>query len=241
MPFDQFVRWQFAGDQYEPDDPAALAATGFCTAAPSQETTPADTDENKAKIRYDELDNMLATTGSALLGLTIGCARCHDHKFDPIPTRDYYRMLAAFQTSTRREAPLSRPHRDLERWLEEQRRLYREARMTELGLTENEKFWLRQPEHFFVPVQIALYKKYGKRLDPSPDAAPRGWMSRSRADAGSSSRRAAARRQGRGSRPEGQRLVAARPRRPAGAGYLLGRGSVSNQAGRRHRSASSRC
>ena len=39
---------------------------------------------------------MLATTGSGLLGLTIGCARCHDHKFDPIPTRDYYRMLAAF-------------------------------------------------------------------------------------------------------------------------------------------------
>ena len=76
---------------------------------------------------------MLATTGSALLGLTIGCARCHDHKFDPIPTRDYYRMLAAFTTAERREAPLSRPHRDLERWREEQRRLYREARMQELG------------------------------------------------------------------------------------------------------------
>ena len=98
MPFDQFVRWQLAGDECEPDHPSAVVATGFCTAAPCQETTPADTEENKAKIRHDELDNMLATTGSALLGLTIGCARCHDHKFDPIPTRDYYRMLAAFQT-----------------------------------------------------------------------------------------------------------------------------------------------
>ena len=48
---------------------------------------------------------MLATAGSAMLGLTIGCARCHDHKFDPIPTRDYYRMLAAFASSERREAP----------------------------------------------------------------------------------------------------------------------------------------
>ena len=76
-------------------------------------------------------------------------------------------MLAAFQTSERREAPLSRPHRDLDRWLRSQRRLYREARMTELGLNDNEKFWLRQPEHFFVPVQIELYKKYGKRLDPT--------------------------------------------------------------------------
>ena len=102
MPFDQFVRWQIAGDEYAPDNASAVAATGFCTAAPSQETTPADTEENKAKIRYDELDNMLATTGSALLGLSVGCARCHDHKFDPIPTRDYYRMLAAFQTSERR-------------------------------------------------------------------------------------------------------------------------------------------
>ena len=136
MPFDQFVRWQLAGDEYAPDNASAVAATGFCTAAPSQETTPADTEENKAKIRYDELDNMLATTGSALLGLSVGCARCHDHKFDPIPTRDYYRMLAAFQTSERRVAPLSRPHRDLDRWLREQRRLYREAKMTELGLTD---------------------------------------------------------------------------------------------------------
>ena len=129
MPFDQFVRWQVAGDEYAPDDPVALAATGFCTAAPSQDTTPADTDENKAKIRYDELDNMLATAGSGLLGLTIGCARCHDHKFDPIPTRDYYRMLAAFTTRPRREAPLSKPHRNLDRWLEEQRRLFREDAM----------------------------------------------------------------------------------------------------------------
>ena len=117
MPFDQFVRWQVAGDECAPDNASAVAATGFCTAAPCQETTPADTEENKAKIRYDELDNMLATTGSALLGLSVGCARCHDHKFDPIPTRDYYRMLAAFQTSERREAPLSRPHRDLDHWL----------------------------------------------------------------------------------------------------------------------------
>ena len=128
---------------------------------------------------------MLATTGSGLLGLTIGCARCHDHKFDPIPTRDYYRMLAAFTTSTRREAPLSRPHRDLERWIEEQRRLYREDAMQKLGLTEAEKFWLRQPEHFFIPVQIALYKKYGKALDPSTEAL-RAWLTEPNARPGRS-------------------------------------------------------
>ena len=175
MPFDRFVHWQIAGDQFAPNDATALVATGFCTAAPSQETTPADTDENKAKIRFDELDNMLATVGSGFLGLTIGCARCHDHKFDPIPTRDYYRMLTAFTSSTRRAASLSKPQRDLNLWIEEQRRLYREDVMQKLGLGEAERFWLRQPEHFFVPVQIDLYKRYGKALNPTNDAL-REWL-----------------------------------------------------------------
>ena len=228
MPFDQFVRWQLAGDEYAPDNALAVVATGFCTAAPSQVTTPADTEENKAKIRYDELDNMLATTGSALLGLSVGCARCHDHKFDPIPTRDYYRMLAAFQTSERRLAPLSRPHRELDHWLRGQRRLFREAKMTELGLTDNDKFWLRQPEHFFVPVQIELYKKYGKSLDPTAEQL-RGWMSLpaqamlDRLIAGAAKAEAA------GADPKDTGLVlldrSARPERA----YLLGRGSVSNR------------
>ncbi len=169
MPFDQFVRWQIAGDELEPGNPRALAATGFCTAAPCQETTPADLEENKEKIRYDELDNMLSTTSSAFLGLTLGCARCHDHKFDPIPTRDYYSMLAAFTTAGREDAPLSRPHRDLERWLRAQHRLYREDRMTALKLSDEEKFWLRQPEHFFVPVQIELYKRFGKTLEATDE------------------------------------------------------------------------
>ena len=55
------------------------------------------------KQRYDELDDMLATTGTAMLGLTVGCARCHDHKFDPIPQADYYRMLSTFTTTVRTE------------------------------------------------------------------------------------------------------------------------------------------
>ena len=49
---------------------------------------------------------MVSTTGTAMLGLTVGCARCHDHKFDPIPTRDYYRMLAGFAFGDRAEVPL---------------------------------------------------------------------------------------------------------------------------------------
>src|SRR5258707_8437306 len=106
MPFDQFVRWQLAGDEFEPDNPLALMATGFLGAGvfPTQITA-----NEVERTRYDAMDDMLATTGTAMLGLTIGCARCHDHKFDPIPTRDYYRMLSIFTTTKRDERSLANP------------------------------------------------------------------------------------------------------------------------------------
>jgi hypothetical protein len=98
LPWDTFLRWQIAGDEHAPDNPWALAATGFLGAGvyPTQITA-----NEVERTRYDALDDMLATTGSAFLGLTIGCARCHDHKFDPIPARDYYRMLSVFTTTVR--------------------------------------------------------------------------------------------------------------------------------------------
>lgn len=103
LPYDQFVRWQIAGDEFEPDSPLALMATGFLGAGvfPTQITA-----NEVERTRYDALDDMLATTGTAFLGLTIGCARCHDHKFDPIPTRDYYRMLSTFTTTVRSDIDL---------------------------------------------------------------------------------------------------------------------------------------
>jgi mono/diheme cytochrome c family protein len=98
MPYDQFVRWQLAGDEFEPENPLALKATGFLGAGvfPTQITA-----NEVERTRYDALDDMAATTGSAMLGLSIGCARCHDHKFDPIPQADYYRFLSTFTTTVR--------------------------------------------------------------------------------------------------------------------------------------------
>lgn len=98
MPYEQFVKWQLAGDEYEPKNPQALAATGFLGAGvfPSQITA-----NEVERTRYDAMDDMLSTTGNAMLGLTIGCARCHDNKYDPIPTADYYAMLSTFTTTTR--------------------------------------------------------------------------------------------------------------------------------------------
>ncbi|MBS0209686.1 MAG: PSD1 domain-containing protein [Planctomycetes bacterium] len=98
MPYDQFVRWQIAGDELAGDDPQALAATGFLGAGVHATQITANQAE---KERYDELDDVVRTIGTSMLGLTIGCARCHDHKYDPIPVGDYYRMVATFATTVR--------------------------------------------------------------------------------------------------------------------------------------------
>jgi mono/diheme cytochrome c family protein len=100
MPYNQFVQWQIAGDELAPNDPLALAATGFLGAGvfPTQITT-----SEAERVRYDAMDDMLSTTGHTILALTVGCARCHDHKYDPIPTRDYYRMLSSFTSTIRAE------------------------------------------------------------------------------------------------------------------------------------------
>jgi hypothetical protein len=103
LPFDQFVKWQIAGDEYEPDNHLALKATGFLAAGVHSTQI---TKNEVEKHRYDEMDDKLATIGTALLGLTVGCARCHDHKYDPIPQRDYFRMLATFTTTVRSEMEL---------------------------------------------------------------------------------------------------------------------------------------
>ena len=103
MPYDQFVRWQIAGDELAPDNPLALMATGFLGAGvfPTQITA-----NEVERTRYDAMDDMLATTGTAMLGLTIGCARCHDHKADPIPAVDYYRLLSTFTSTVRSDIDL---------------------------------------------------------------------------------------------------------------------------------------
>lgn len=98
LPYDEFTRWQLAGDEIDPKNPLAMMATGFLGAGvfPTQITA-----NEVEPSRYDALDDMAATTGTAMLAMTIGCARCHDHKFDPIPTADYHRFTSTFTTAVR--------------------------------------------------------------------------------------------------------------------------------------------
>jgi hypothetical protein len=93
MSFARFVQLQIAGDQLEPNNYMAEAATGFLAAGPF---TSQQTQKERERSRYEQLDDIVGTVGTSMLGLTIGCARCHDHKFDPLPTRDYYRFVACF-------------------------------------------------------------------------------------------------------------------------------------------------
>jgi mono/diheme cytochrome c family protein len=94
-PFDRFVTEQIAGDELHDASPDDLVATGYYRLG-VWDDEPAD----REQFRYDWLDDIVATTGQVFLGLTVNCARCHDHKIDPLPQRDYYSLLSFFQNVT---------------------------------------------------------------------------------------------------------------------------------------------
>lgn len=99
-PYDQFIREQIAGDELERVTFDSIIATGFHHLGVRD-----DEPDDKRMAEFDELDDMLSTTGAAFLGLTIGCARCHEHKFDPIPQADYYSLLSFFRNVRLYESP----------------------------------------------------------------------------------------------------------------------------------------
>ena len=101
LPYDAFVRQQIAGDLIpaKPGEPASAAharavATGFFCVGPKMLA-----EDDPRKMQMDIIDEQLDTLGRAFMGMTIGCARCHDHKFDPIPTRDYYALASIFKST----------------------------------------------------------------------------------------------------------------------------------------------
>lgn len=134
-PFDQFVVEQLAGDELPTSTADSLIATGYYRLG-IWDDEPAD----KLQHRYDQLDDIVATTAQTFLGLTINCARCHDHKIDPLPQRDYYSLLAFFQNTTPMGGRTMNPAfieralptgaatlADAQHQFDEQRRLLREA------------------------------------------------------------------------------------------------------------------
>jgi len=98
-PYDQFIREQIAGDEYTPVTDEAMIATGYLRLGP-------EGGGGGERGRQDQLDDIITTTSLTFLGLTVGCARCHNHKFDPIPQKDYFRIQSVFYSIRQASHPL---------------------------------------------------------------------------------------------------------------------------------------
>jgi hypothetical protein len=105
MPYDRFVAEQLAGDLLQPGDPQAAIPTTFCLAGPDMPDI-----NDQQERRHEMLNELTATVGSALLGLQLGCAQCHDHKYDPLSQADFYRLRAVFEPAVgtlKRDVPFN--------------------------------------------------------------------------------------------------------------------------------------
>jgi hypothetical protein len=121
IPYDRFVEEQIAGDELFPDREQAVLATGYTLLWPDESNA-----SNILLARQDALNDLTANVGSVFLGLSLGCAQCHDHKFDPLPQRDFYRLQAFFSGILRGEAApigtanqLAGHARELAQWKEQ--------------------------------------------------------------------------------------------------------------------------
>ena len=155
-PFDRFVVEQIAGDELPEGDhtPENLIATGYYRLGPWDDE-PADPKQD----RYDQLDDLVNTTSEVFLGLTLGCARCHNHKFEPLSMHDYYRMVAIFE-------PLKRPvNGRTERTLP----LGTKAQIAASPRNMEQGYFLveRSPP---APVSHLLHR--GQAADPGPEVGP---------------------------------------------------------------------
>lgn len=187
--YQTFVRWQLAGDEYEPDNPHAIAATGLLTTAPNEMLEPRFIEEERLRLRFNELDDTAVTVASSFLGLTLGCARCHDHKFDAIPTRDYYRFQAAFMGTNPGEVYLASRQtiakynddesqwnqqmiplqKQLDDWLSEQKKphteVLRRIKIDALAISDSDKQLLK--DHPDSEQGKRLTKSHAKKLNVS--------------------------------------------------------------------------
>ncbi len=132
-PYDIFIQEQIAGDEYRGKKPAPasdrIVALGFLRFAPWE----ADANSKK-QLRQDHLNDITSTVGSVFLGMTTGCAQCHDHKYDPIPQKDYYRLQAFFAGTAVADLPL--PFDEVERPKEMKRLMRQNEDETEAAQVE---------------------------------------------------------------------------------------------------------
>jgi hypothetical protein len=160
LPYDRFVRQQLAGDELEPYNPDARIATGFNRLYPDEYNA-----ANLEQRRQEILDELTDTTGLVFLGLTVGCARCHDHKYDPISQKDYFRLQAFFASFRPSDLPAAtaEEQRDYEHRLAEWEAATRETRaeIEKLIASRREKARWGALDKFRAEIQEAV------RTDPA--------------------------------------------------------------------------
>ncbi|MCC9642566.1 PSD1 and planctomycete cytochrome C domain-containing protein [Rhodopirellula sp. JC740] len=144
-PYDQFIREQIAGDEIEPNNPECIVATGFLRMGPWELTS-----MEVAKVaRQRFLDDVTNSVGETFLGHSLQCARCHDHKFDPVPTRDYYSIQAVFATTQLAERQARFLSNENQAGFDEQRYLNRSKQVHERTIEKLEQVLLRNAEAWF--------------------------------------------------------------------------------------------
>jgi len=183
-PFDRFVLEQLAGDELDPSDPQSLVAVGFLRMGPWEQTGMSVA----AVTRQQFLDDVTANVGVTFLAQGLRCCQCHDHKFDPLPTRDYYRVQAVFapvQFADRRVPYAAYENvSSFERTRPRAERLLRQAKESVAALKQKHKQALatflkshgagslkdlpraeRPQRHYgLTPLELSLQKIYGKRV-----------------------------------------------------------------------------
>ncbi|MEX0727546.1 MAG: DUF1549 domain-containing protein, partial [Planctomycetaceae bacterium] len=137
-PYDRFVIEQLAGDEVDRITDDSLTATGFYRLGVWD-----DEPDDRLEARFEELDDILSTTSATFIGLTVGCARCHDHKFDPIPQEDYYRLLSFFQNISLYGSEISSTH-----FKDNQDGIF-----TPLASLDEAEAWRKKQDEFFAQIK----------------------------------------------------------------------------------------
>ncbi|MCB1230156.1 MAG: DUF1553 domain-containing protein [Verrucomicrobiae bacterium] len=189
-PFDQFIREHLAGDVIGKGKPDIEIGSAFLVAGPYDDVGNQDAAQ-AAQIRANTLDEIISATGEAFLGMTLGCARCHDHKFDPITQRDYYGLYATFAGVRHGERVLATPkdvdaHQQAIAPLEKQKAdLEAQKKAIETAVMDRakkkaadfEKRWVRSPadrsgtDETFPPVKARFVRLVCEGNDSNPSVA----------------------------------------------------------------------
>tara|TARA_R110002049_G_scaffold2750_4_gene21955 strand:+ start:120753 stop:123707 length:2955 start_codon:yes stop_codon:yes gene_type:complete len=155
-PFDQLIREHVAGDVLNPNDTDSIIGSAFLVAGPYDNVNNQDAVQ-KAQIRANTVDEIIRASSEAFLGLTIGCARCHDHKFDPITQQDYYSLYSTFSGIKHGSAPLATARQQSAR-LAKTGPLLREVKQLERQLTRIDTAIVERAES-----EIEKYNKHWTR------------------------------------------------------------------------------